>query len=327
MPNGGVQPNLESSPLAPDLVRRIELLAAEVADFDGVAALSEASLLALPGDSDDGGSDSAEVLHLTLADDRLVGYAQLRREGTEFGPAELLVQPAARNCGRGMALLAAALAEGAPGAWAHGQLPAAMAVGTAAGLVVQRTLLLLSREVAGLPAAGPAPAGFAIRGYRGDTDDEAVLRVNARAFVELPDQGSWRRSDLRARMGEPWFDPAGLLLLTAPVETPGNGDHVVGFHWTKATSATEGEVYVIAVDPAWHGHGLGRYLLLAGLDRLRDVGVGLVSLYCDGANTAALRLYESMGFQVERTDVVLPRPGQHHASAAHRGPASGRLGA
>jgi mycothiol synthase len=315
--------------LAPDLVRGIELLAAEVASFDGVAALSEASLLALPGDGDGNGNrnGSAEVVHLTLADDRLVGYAQLRREGTEFGPAELLVHPDARDRGRGTALLAAALAEGAAGAWAHGQLPAAMAVGAAAGLVVERTLLLLSREVAGLPTAGPAPAGFAIRGYRGDVDDTALLGVNSRAFVELPDQGSWSYSDLRARMGEPWFDPAGLLLLTAPVETPGNGDHVVGFHWTKATSATEGEVYVIAVDPAWHGHGLGRYLLLVGLDRLRDVGVGLVSLYCDGANSAALRLYESLGFQVERTDVVLARTGQHPASAAPRGPASGRLGA
>ncbi len=325
VPRTAFRPSREPSPLAADVVDRIRQLAAEVARFDGVEALSEASLLALSGEP--------AATHLVLGGDRPVGYAQVRREGDQFGPAELLVHPDARDRGRGTALLTAALAAGAPGVWAHGRLPAAMAVAAASGLVVQRVLVLLSREVAGLPTAGPTPAGFAIRGYRGGTDDDALLKVNSRAFVELPDQGSWNLDDLRLRMREPWFDPAGLLLLTATAEAPQRGtdtaeaERVVGFHWTKATSAAEGEVYVIAVDPGWHGRGLGRYLLLAGLDRLRAQGASRVSLFCDGANAAALRLYESLGFQVVRSDVVLARPSADHASATHPAATSGRLGA
>jgi mycothiol synthase len=290
-------------------------LAEVVAGFDGVAALSEASLLALTGDDD--------VIHLTLAEDHLVGYAQLRREGADFGPAELLVDPAARGSGRGAALLAAALSEGAPGVWAHGELPAALALGRSAGLVVLRTLALLARPVRGLPAAGPTPPGFAVRSYRGGDDDACVLRVNARAFADLPDQGSWGPAELGLRMAAPWFDPAGLLVLT----TAGADRTVVGFHWTKVITPREGEVYVIAVDPHWHGHGLGRFLLLAGLDELRSRGVERVSLFCDGANAAALGLYRSMGFRVERNDVVLGPEVAGNASAARLGPSSGRLGA
>ena len=63
-----------------------------------------------------------------------------------------------------------------------------------------------------------------------------------------------------------------------------------------------GEIYVIAVDPDFHGHGLGRALTLAGLDSLAERGVGVGMLYVDDDNTPALTLYRSLGFEEHHTD-------------------------
>ena len=63
-------------------------------------------------------------------------------------------------------------------------------------------------------------------------------------------------------MAEPWFDPEGLLIAE---EADGT---VLGFHWTKRHDAHQGEVYVVGIDPAAQGRGLGRLLTLAGLHHL-----------------------------------------------------------
>jgi len=63
-----------------------------------------------------------------------------------------------------------------------------------------------------------------------------------------------------------------------------------------------GEIYVIAVDPDFQGHGLGRQLVLAGLESLCDRGVSVGMLYVDHDNEAARRLYFSLGFVDDHTD-------------------------
>ena len=77
------------------------------------------------------------------------------------------------------------------------------------------------------------------------------------------------------------------------------------FCWTKVHSNTDppmGEIYVIAVDPAFHGHGLGKALTIAGLEHLVGQGLTTGMLHVDAGNTTAMSLYERLGFTVHHAD-------------------------
>jgi mycothiol synthase len=63
-----------------------------------------------------------------------------------------------------------------------------------------------------------------------------------------------------------------------------------------------GEIYVIAVDPDFQGLGLGRALVLAGLDSLARRGLTVGMLYVDRTNRGAVHLYEDLGLTVDHVD-------------------------
>jgi mycothiol synthase len=139
------------------------------------------------------------------------------------------------------------------------------------------------------------PEGVTVRGYR-DGDREQLLRVNAAAFADHPEQGAMDADNLAARMAEPWFDPAGLLVAEDP------DGSMLGFHWTKQHSPDLGEVYVVAIAPEAQGRGLGGVLTLAGLHHLAGRGVGEVLLYVESDNRPAIAVYRRLGFGHEAHD-------------------------
>jgi len=218
------------------------------------------------------------------------GFALLR--GADL---DLAVAPDARGHGVGTALAEAALtgASDRVTAWSHADHPAAAALARRLGFEPERALWVMRRDAA--PVEVPAVDGVTIRGYRPD-DAAEVVRVNAAAFAHHPEQGSMDAANLAERMAEPWFDPAGLLVADA-------GDKLWGFHWTKQHSDVLGEVYVVGVDPAAQGRGLGRALTAAGLAHLAGLGVREIILYVESDNTPAIATYSHLGFAHTETHV------------------------
>jgi mycothiol synthase len=266
---------------------------------DGVGAVSEAFRLAV-------GAPRQGVVHLLRRDgDAVVGYAQVAEAGSPDAVAELVVEPASRRQGHGRALLDAVLEEGTRSVWAHGLLPAAQALAHSAGLRMTRSLHRMARPLTDADAAPVAlPDGFSVRAFEPGQDDETWVRLNAAAFARHPEQGRLTVADLHERMAQPWFDPAGLLLVVEVATR-----EVVAFHWTKVEPgsgsaggrAGTGEVYVVGVDPAHQGKGLGGPVTRLGLAHLAGLGLAEVELYVDGDNTAARRTYQRLGF----TDVAV----------------------
>jgi mycothiol synthase len=298
--------------LVPDDVAAVLALAqAAAAADDGVQPLSEHTVLHLRH----GGELPAVHLLARAADGVLAGYGHVDPTDAVEGPAaELVVHPLHRRRGLGRALVQAAMAVadardgGRLRLWAHGDHPAAGALARSLGFERARALFQLRRPLTEPLPEVRLPAGVRLRAFIAGRDDEAWVRLNSRAFAEHPEQGRWTVADLRIRLAEPWFDPAGFLL----AERTSDGA-LVGFHWTKVHGADQhghepiGEVYVLGVDPAAHGGGLGRALTLAGLHHLRERGLGAAMLYVDESNTAALGLYRALGFTLWSTDVAYRR--------------------
>ena len=167
-----------------------------------------------------------------------------------------------------------------------------------AGFAPTRTTLQLRRSLPipddrrGRPPRGKAPI---LRPFRPDHDEASWLDVNRRAFAWHPEQGRWTLSDLTEREREPWFRAEGFLVHDADPQS----HRIDGFCWTQIHADDEpplGEIYVIGVDPDNHGRGLGRALVLAGLDWLTDAGLEVAMLYVESDNEPALRLYHDLGF-------------------------------
>lgn len=180
--------------------------------------------------------------------------------------------------------------------WVRQPTPVHDAVADALGLKPTRDLCQLRRT---LPLEGSRdPEPLVLRAFRPGHDEEAWLAVNNRAFHWHPEQGGWDRSTLEGRKREPWFDPEGFLLH----ERDGR---LAGFCWTKIHPDDDpplGEIYVVGVDPDCRRLGLGRSLVVAGLDWLAGRGLGVGMLWVDLSNEAALRLYRSMGFTMHHLD-------------------------
>ncbi|WP_265443501.1 mycothiol synthase [Flexivirga meconopsidis] len=289
---------------SPTAAEELLAVAARATAADGVEPFSEATRLALR---------HTEPQHVIRSADAVVAGGYVADDGS----AEIVVDPGHRRRGYGERMATAVLQQ-RPDArlWAHGDLPGAQAIAGSLGLQVVRNLWQMSRPVDADPRieTPQVPAGFTARTFH-PGDEEAWLDLNARAFVHHPEQGRMTRADLDERMSQDWWDPQGLILVvddSSAVTSPSLSDSagIVASHWTKIEPAnpSEGEVYVVAVDPGHQGHGLGKVVTALGLQHLKDRGVSRISLYVEGDNEPAVATYTRLGFERSAVDVMYARP-------------------
>ncbi|MCW2654072.1 MAG: mshD 1 [Mycobacterium sp.] len=282
--------------------QQVRDLIAAAADADGVAPVGEQVLREL---------DSDRTAHLVATDDgRLLGYLNLAAGSDTAAPmAELAVHPHWRRRGIGSTMIQQALTKsgGASRIWAHGTLEPARATASALGLTPVRELLQMRRPLRDLPQP-TVPDGVRVRTYRGSEDDAELLRVNNAAFWWHPEQGGWTAEDVAERRCAPWFDAGGVFLAVDE-----HSGALLGFHWTKIDPDEGlGEVYVVGVDPAAQGRGLGHVLTLIGIrhlaEKLADHADPMVMLYTEADNAAAVHTYERLGFTVSAVDTAYALP-------------------
>lgn len=225
-----------------------------------------------------------------------VAYAQVSRGNDSWG-LELVVDPHHRYemATIGPELLGAAVdvvrAEGGGSVhwWVSEATSMHHRLATDIGLHPTRLLHQMRR-----PLPTGLPTTVDTRAFVIGQDEAAWLHVNNRAFARHPEQGGWDLATLAAREHEAWFDPEGFRLH----ERDGR---LAAFCWTKIHHDRHpklGEIYVIAVDPDFHGLGLGRELTLVGLASLAERGITVGMLHVDADNLAAVTLYRSLGFEI-----------------------------
>ena len=175
--------------------------------------------------------------------------------------------------------------------WIHAVTDQADRAATDTGAVAHRDLWQLRC---------PLPAMASTIDTRAFTasDIDAFIAVNNRAFDWHPEQSGLNRASVEQTMNEAWFEPDGFRLY----EEEGV---LLGFCWTKLHQDLDpviGEIYVIAVDPAAHGRGLGIPMTLAGLDWISDQNIDTAMLYVESDNAAANATYERIGFTLHHVD-------------------------
>jgi mycothiol synthase len=157
------------------------------------------------------------------------------------------------------------------------------------GLAPRRDLYRMER-----PLPLDESTDITTRSFEVGRDEAAWMEVNNRAFAWHREQSGWTMEMVRERQAEPWFDPDGFRVHE-------HDGRMVAFCWTKVHHEEDppaGEVYVIAVDPDFHGTGLGRALTLAGYQHLAAQGITRGILYVDADNTPAVTLYRDIGLEV-----------------------------
>jgi [ribosomal protein S18]-alanine N-acetyltransferase len=117
---------------------------------------------------------------------------------------------------------------------------------------------------------------------------------------EVPVMGRIMESAFDPRFGEAWSTPqlAGALGIADTWGQLGFDDgEPCGFSLTRRV-IDEAELMLVAVLPGERGRGLGRRLVEGAMQKARQRGARKMFLEVRDGNSAALRLYESLGFSI-----------------------------
>lgn len=264
---------------------------------DGISALSEHKAQRV---------GNGNVVEAALGGVELSGYVQAAFHPGESGPGywaiELATSPEL-DPADSVSLVDAVRAQIPPEApWALWvRRSREEVVADALGLEEVRGLYEMQRPLP-LDETPDPGADVVLSRFRPGQDEAAWLELNNLAFAGHPENAALTREDLADRMNQVWFDPDGLLMARS-------GGRLVASCWTKVHDSGIGEIYIVAVHPQLRGIGLGRAVVVAGLDDLwRRRQVEVASLWVESDNESALKLYRDIGFEPIRSSRLFRLP-------------------
>lgn len=264
------------------------------------------------------GADGAQSRAYDVCDNgRPVGALEIGTEPGSDGATgalrSLRIDEPVRRRGRGT--IAALAAEEVLRGWGCTQVRASVGADNLAGQRLTAALGYTERSrnmIKQLPADPPElPAGLTARPMT--TEEYAAWEDGAIAgYAEsLVSRGTPPESALRAaRVSHARHLPQGLATEGARLSHLIHEDERVGFLWVARFEMDPGQVvgYVfdVAVDERFRGRGYGRALMLQAERLALSAGETRLGLHVVTANTPALRLYESLGYEPTRYNLAKP---------------------
>ncbi len=95
---------------------------------------------------------------------------------------------------------------------------------------------------------------------------------------------------------------------TEDIKLAYEGDKVIGYCWTRTIceigrNERIGQIFMLGVDPAYRGKGIGKGVLFTGLSYLKSKGRRVTELTVDSENKIACNLYKSAGFEFHNSNL------------------------
>ena len=136
------------------------------------------------------------------------------------------------------------------------------------------------------------PEGYALRSFT--FGEEALLtEIQNTAFEDTWGFCPNTVEQIAYRVCLPGTRPEGIIFLT-------HREQVVGYNWTRIDGPSHqatGIICMTGVAPSYRSRGLGRAVVVAGMQYLKAQGVQRIELTVDRDNLPACRLYQALGFQ------------------------------
>jgi GNAT superfamily N-acetyltransferase len=129
------------------------------------------------------------------------------------------------------------------------------------------------------------------------------------AFRKLNEEWITRYFRLEEKDDEALADPqSSILAAGGRIFFANIDDQCVGCCGLLRSGANEFEVAKMAVTTSCQGNGIGRKLLHAAIEAARSAGARRLYLETNHILTSAIRLYESVGFQLLPPESIVPSP-------------------
>ncbi len=174
------------------------------------------------------------------------------------------------------------------------------------GFTADRYFFSMARSLAEPIPEPQLPQGFTLRHSEGEQDTEAWVEMFNQSFID-----HWNHHDLTVESYRHWrsdpdYRPELDLIAVA---TDGTFAAFCYCHINpednKRKGRNEGWIGVLGTKRGFRKRGLGRAMLLAGMQRLKAAGVDTARLGVDSENpNGAGQLYESVGFRKLYTRIM-----------------------